>query len=601
MFKDLREFLAALEKSGELIRVKREVSPYIEISKLTDEQSKSADGGKALLFENVKGSRFPVATNIFGSFSRITMALGVRELDELADRVRKYTEMDPPKSLRQAASLVPRALQLAGFFPRAYGSRKPPCQEVVKTGEDVDLGELPVLQCWPLDAGPFITLPLVFTKSLVTGRRNVGMYRMQVFDRNTTGMHWHIHKDGSHYFNEYARAGETMPVAVAIGADPATTYAATAPLPRGIDEMILAGFIRKQPVRMTKCVTIDMEVPAHAEFVLEGYVKPGETRLEGPFGDHTGYYSLADQYPVFHVTAITHRKKPIYNATLVGPPPMEDCYLAKVTERLFLPMLQTVMPEIRDYWFPWEGVFHNIVIVAIDKEYPGHAYKVINGLWGQGQMSFCKAIVVVDSDVDPKDGRTVAGLFASMLDVESDVVITRGVLDVLDHSSPDPLFGGKIGIDLTRRVKGEAPLRRKSVPVDTNINMEEVKKTLQKRLDGFTDCREPLSCVLNGQNKLRNRVLFVNVDRHMSGREAASVLLSIRELETINIFVMFDRQVDLYDDSFVLWKLFNNVSPERDLVIEHGRVVIDACRKGPQDGHSRKWPDELTFDIRQAY
>ena len=459
-YKNLGEFLDRLESAGELKRIAEPVSPYLDISKYTDAESKSPGGGMGLLFTNVQGYKFPVATNIFGSDRRIRMALGVDHLDDLANRVREYIEFNPPSGFRDAIGALPMALDLARFPPRNFKGKKPPCQEVVWKGDEVDLSILPVLHCWPQDAGPFITLPLVITRSLVTGRRNVGMYRLQVFDRNTTGMHWHIHKDGSHYYNEYARAGKRMPVAVAIGADPATIYSATAPMPRGIDEMMLAGFIRKKPVRMAKCLTVDLQVPAEAEFVLEGYVDPGELRREGPFGDHTGYYSLADDYPVFHVTAVTHRKDPVYNATLVGRPPMEDCYLAKATERLFLPMLQTVFPEIKDYWFPWEGVFHNIVVVALEKEYPGHAQKIMSGLWGQGQMSFCKAIVVVDADIDPSDPAAVLRQLALRFDLSSDITVTKGVLDVLDHSSPVANFGNKIGLDLTARFPGEPPRNR---------------------------------------------------------------------------------------------------------------------------------------------
>jgi 4-hydroxy-3-polyprenylbenzoate decarboxylase len=365
-YNNLREFIDFLESKGELKRIRTEVSPYLEISKFTDQESKSPNGGKALLFEKVKGSSFPVVTNAFGSTHRICRALGVERLDQLGERVQEILDLTPPRNIRQFIDILYSAFNMTRFIPRKYNKPTPPCQEVVYTENDVDLSMLPVLHCWPKDGGPFLTLPLVFTRSLSTGKRNVGMYRMQIFDRNTTGMHWHIHKDGSHYYNEYCKAGKRMPVAVAIGADPATTYAATAPLPRGVDEMILAGFIRQRPVNLAKCLTVDLQVPAEAEFVLEGYVDPGETRLEGPFGDHTGYYSLVDQYPVFHVTALTHRKKAIYSATLVGRPPMEDCYLAKATERLFLPLLKSVFPEIKDYWFPWEGVFHNIVIVSIE-------------------------------------------------------------------------------------------------------------------------------------------------------------------------------------------------------------------------------------------
>ena len=372
--------------------------------------------------------------------------------------------MSPPKDLRDMLGMLTTAFSVSRFFPRKSRAKVPPCQQVVLKGDDINLFDLPILHCWPQDAGRFITLPLVITQSLSTGKRNVGMYRMQVFDRRTTGMHWHIHKDGSNYFNEYRKAGKRMPVAVAIGADPATIYAATAPMPRNVDEMILAGFIRNAPVAMARCLTCDLEVPAEAEFVLEGYVDPDELRREGPFGDHTGYYSLADDYPVFHVTAITHRKSPVYCATLVGRPPMEDCYLAKATERLFLPLLQTVFPEITDYWLPWEGVFHNIVIVSIKKEYPRHAQKVISGLWGQGQMSFCKAIIVVDETVDPKDPDQVMQRLVDNFDLTTDIMNAQGVLDVLDHSSPFANFGNKIGIDLTARISGE-PLRNPPLPV----------------------------------------------------------------------------------------------------------------------------------------
>ena len=596
MYRNLSDFLEALKRAGELKVVSQRVSSHLEISRITDRESKRPRGGKALFFERVSGSAFPVATNIFGSPRRICMALGVDHLDQLADRVREYIEFHPPRSLKEALNIVPMAIGLANFIPRRHRSGTPPCQEVVLKGDAVDLARLPVLHCWPQDAGPFITLPLVITRSLRTGKRNMGMYRMQIFDRNTTGMHWHIHKDGSHYFNEYTEAGKRMPVAVAIGADPATTYAATAPLPRGVDEILLAGFIRKRPVRMARCLTVDLEVPAEAEFILEGYVDPGELRREGPFGDHTGYYSLADDYPVFHVTAITHRKQPVYSATLVGPPPMEDCYLAKATERLFLPMLQAVMPEIRDYFFPWEGVFHNIVIVAIEKEYPGHAQKIMSGLWGQGQMSFCKAIMVVDGSVDPQDSEQVLRALVERLDVTTDLTVTRGVLDVLDHSSPHANFGNKIGIDLTARFAGEPPrnLPEARRPVPDPADPDAI---VSRALPGGIRCR-PLLAGRSSGLASANRVLAVTVEKtpERGGRAIAEAALAASELEPYAIIVLYDREIDLDNPSLMLWKLFNNVDPGRDLICRGHRVVIDACRKGPMDGHDRQWPDELTFD-----
>ena len=596
MYRNLRQFLKTLEDAGELRRIGKPVSPHLEISRYTDRESKSTGGGKALFFENVAGSWFPVVTNMFGSPRRICMALGVRDLDELGARIRTYTDAPPPENLKAALGLFPMAFAATKFFPRTTRSRTPPCQQVVRKGRDADLNGIPALHCWPKDAGRFITLPLVVTQSAITGRRNVGMYRMQVYDRQTTGMHWHVHKDGSHYFGEYATLNRRMPVAVAIGADPATVYAATAPMPRGIDEMILAGFIRRKPVPMARCVTVDLEVPAEAEFVLEGYVDPGERRREGPFGDHTGYYSLADDYPVFHLTALTHRKQPVYATTLVGRPPMEDCYLAKATERIFLPLLQTIMPEIRDYWFPWEGVFHNIVVVSIHKSYRGHAQKVTSGLWGQGQMSFCKAVVAVDGDTDPADRSQLVNLLVDRLDTASDLTLTTGVLDVLDHASPDATFGGKIGIDLTRRVPGEPPRHRAVLPeppADADLRMR-----VKQAVPATVDCRHLFRNAADGQRPA-NRVLAVSVKtpRGSAGRDLAKVLLAAENLRAFNIFLIFDADVDPADGSRMLWKLSNNVDPQRDLVLDGGRAAVDAGTKGPADGHFRQWPEELTFDV----
>ncbi|MEA3231257.1 MAG: menaquinone biosynthesis decarboxylase [Thermodesulfobacteriota bacterium] len=596
MVKNLRKFIDVLDEAGELTRVTKEVDPVLEISRLTDRESKKPQGGKALFFTHVRGSGFPVATNLFGSPGRIRMALNVDELDDLGHRVQQYIDLHPPRSFKDILGLIPLVTDVVKFFPRSFRSKCPPCQEVVYTHGDVDLGRLPVLKCWPKDAGRFITLPLVFTRSLSTGKRNVGMYRMQVFDKNTTGMHWHIHKDGAHYYDEYACAGRRMPVAVAIGADPATVYTATAPLPRGMDEMVLAGFIRRKPVRLAQCLTINLAVPAEAEFILEGYVQPGELRREGPFGDHTGYYSLADKYPVFHITALTHRQNPIYQTTLVGRPPMEDCYLAKATERLFLPMLRTVMPEIRDYYFPWEGVFHNIVVVSIDKAYAGHAQKVISGLWGQGQMSFCKAIVVVDADIDPQDPGQVLRTLIRRLDIRSDLAHTTGILDVLDHSSPSPNFGHKIGIDLTERVTGEPPRSEpKSLHCQPFSHLS--AESLKTSVDGIVALRELMTEQPNGPNqRIRLIAIAITKSDHRGGQAFAEEILNNGVLAPLDIVILFDASIDLYDESRLLWKLFNNVDPGRDLFVRNSQMVIDACNKGPMDGHHRQWPDELTFD-----
>jgi 4-hydroxy-3-polyprenylbenzoate decarboxylase len=581
---NLGEFISELEKAGELLRIGPPVSSDLEITHITDVMSKAPGGGKALLFENVRGSRFPVLTNAFGSERRICMALGTDSLDSLARRLDRFVRIRPPKSLRQLADLLPMGLDLMRFFPRR--TSKAACQEVIYRGDEIDLSMLPVLKCWPQDGGPFITLPVVITRSLETGRRNAGMYRLQVFDGNTTGMHWHIHKDGSHYFQEYRKARKRMPVAVAIGTDPAVTYAATAPLPRGIDEMILAGFIRRRPVRMARCVTVDLEVPAEAEFVLEGYVDPEELRLEGPFGDHTGYYSLVGDYPVFHLTALTHRRNPVYAATIVGRPPMEDCWLAKATERIFLPLLGAIHPEVRDFWMPWEGVFHNIVVMAIDKEYPGHARRIMSAVWGQGQMSFSKAVVLVDGSVDLKDPPGVFETILNEVDIDSDIYITEGVLDVLDHSAPAPLFGAKIGIDATsRRPDEKQRLKAPAGPIPAGGIIEKCIRDTSSLLTAF-------HCPALDT---RNRLLLLNFAKNgrTPGRTLSEKLLRKRALKAFSILVLLDSGIDLRDYSLVLWKVFNNVDPKRDIVKQGSRMAVDATRKGTEDGHNRPWPDDI--------
>ena len=448
-YKDLREFIADLESKGLLKRITQEVDAYLEITEITDRVSKM-EGARnvALLFENVKGYDMPVLMNAFGSYERMAMALGVEKLDDIADEIREIMKI-PYLSLQNKmniVSLIPLAKKAINF-PKYV--KNAPCQEVVM--DEPNLDKLPILTCWPKDGGPFVTLPLVFTKNPKTGKRNVGMYRLQKYDSRTTGMHWHIHKNGAENFRDTkAAGGERIEAAVAIGTDPVLTYAATAPLPRDIDEMVFAGFLRHKSVEMVKCKTVDMEVPAHAEIILEGYVRTDEARREGPFGDHTGYYSLADDYPVFHITCITHRKNPIYFATVVGRPPMEDCYLAKATERIFLPLLQQMLPEIVDVNMPMEGVFHDCVIVSIKKAFPMHARKVMHAFWGMGQMMNVKMIIVVDAHVDVQDLKEVWWRVYNNIDAKHDLEIVEGPLDVLDHSSPMAKWGAKLGIDATK-------------------------------------------------------------------------------------------------------------------------------------------------------
>jgi len=455
-YRNIGEFLRALEEDGDLVRVSAPVSPRLEISEIADRAVKG--GGPALLFENVQGSKFPVAINTFASRERMRKALGIATWEEWDERLDFFLDPKPPEGLLDKIRAIPRVTELAAVFPKTV--RTAPSQEVVATGDAVDLGELPVLTCWPQDAGPFITLPLVITKDPSSGKTNVGMYRMQVYDRATTGMHWQKHKDGAGQARGYEREGRRMEVAVAIGCDPATVFSAIAPLPPGVSELLFAGFLRGEGVPLVRAKTVDLLVPAEAEFVLEGYVDPSERRREGPFGDHTGFYSLDDDFPVFHVTAITRRERPVYMTTIVGRPPMEDGFMGEAVERLFLPLVKKTIPEIRDMYLPVEGIFHNLAIVAIDKRYPGHARKTMHAIWGMGQLMFTKTIVVVDADVDVRGGGQLLWRVLTAIDPERDVEIVHGPVDELDFASRLPCYGSKLGVDATRKWKEEGFGRR---------------------------------------------------------------------------------------------------------------------------------------------
>ena len=451
MYRDLNDFLSALDAQGLLTRVRDEVSPDLEIGAVTDRACKSTGGGPALLFERPTGHSIPVATNVFGSMERVCMALGVRSLDDLANEITELIEPNAPAGLMDALKLLPAVGRLRDLVPKVV--RSGACQEVVR--RDGTLDELPILRCWPDDGGRYITFPLVITKDPETGVRNVGTYRMQVFDGRTTGMHWQRHKGGAQHHRVAERLGQRLAVAVALSSDPVLAYAGTAPVPEGLDELMFAGLLSHRRVELVKCVTVDLEVPASAQIVLEGYVEPGTRRREGPFGDHTGFYSLADDFPVFHLECITHRRQPIYLTTIVGIPPMEDYYLGKASERIFLPLIRKTVPEIVDMNFPAEGIFHNLVIVSIDKRYPGHARKIMNAFWGLGQLMFSKVIVVVDKDVDVQNQREVAWIVGTHIDPERDIQFTRGPVDDLENASPMPALGSKMGIDATRKWASE--------------------------------------------------------------------------------------------------------------------------------------------------
>lgn len=448
--KSLRDWIALLEREGELVRIDAPVDPHLEITEITDRVTKA--GGPALLFTNVVGSSMPVLINQFGSAKRMNMAFGAESLDEVGARIETLLELQPPQGLLEKMKALGKLRDLASFSAKTV--RDAPCQEVWIDEPDLDM--LPILTCWPDDGGPFITLPLVFSRDPVTGARNCGMYRIQKVDRRTAMMHWQIHKDGTAHL---ADSDGRVPVAVAIGTHPATTYAATAPLPPGLDEMMLAGFLRNKSVEMVRCRTVDLEVPAESEIVIEGYVDAADIRPEGPFGDHTGFYTPVDDYPTFHITGMSMRRDPIYSTIVVGPPPMEDFYLGKATERVFLPIIKMMLADLVDYNLPLEGTFHNCALVSVRKRYPGHAKKLMSAIWGLGMLSLTRCIVVVDHDVDVQDVSAVAFHAFSNVDPGRDMLVVDGPVDALDHAAPYFAYGSKVGFDATRKWEGEGVVR----------------------------------------------------------------------------------------------------------------------------------------------
>jgi 4-hydroxy-3-polyprenylbenzoate decarboxylase len=474
-YKDLREFVKRLEAAGELKRISAEIDPVLEVTEITQRVTRA--GGPALLFERPKGSRTPLLINLLGSERRINLALESESLDAVASRIRGFLDFQAPQGLLDKIKMLPKLAELGSFFPKTV--KKAPCKEVVRR-DGFSLLEFPILQCWPKDAGRFITWPLVITRNPETGKRNVGVYRMQVFDEKTTGMHWQTQKHGAEHFRR-ARAENRdgrIDVAVAIGADPVTCLAGILPIPPDLDEMMFAGFLRREPVEMVACETCPLEVPAQAEIVLEGYVDLSEMRVEGPFGDHTGFYSLEGEYPVFHVTCVTHRHDPLYLTTIVGPPPQEDFYMGHAVERIFLPVMKMQYPEIVDIAMPAEGIFHNLMIVAIRKSYPGHARKIMNAIWSLGQAMLTKVVVVVDHDVNVQNWHEVTWKALCAIDPQRDVQFVLGPVDTLDHAARRQDFGSKMGIDATRKWASEGFDR----PWPDEITMNEVTK---RRVNAF--------------------------------------------------------------------------------------------------------------------
>ncbi len=591
-FKDIQAFMKVLESKGQLKRITAEVDSDLEITEITDRVSKEV--GPALLFENVKGSKYPVLINAMGSYERMSLALGVDKLEEVEEDIANLINMQNYMKIPNLIKSIPRLTRLLAVLPWRLPI-KGACQEVIE--HNPDLSTIPVLKCWPDDGGKFITLPLVMTKDPDTGVQNTGMYRMQIYDRNTTGMHWHWHKDGREIYDKYRKLGGKMPVSVAIGCDPAITFSAIAPLPKMIDEMMFAGYLRKWPVKMVKSITNDIYVPADAEFVLEGYVDVNEPlRLEGPFGDHTGYYSLADMYPVFHVKCITHKKKAVYPTTIVGRPPMEDCYMSKATERAFLPLLKMIYPEIVDYSLPFEGVFHNCVIVSIKKRFPGHGKKVMNSLWGMGQMMYAKMIIVVDETINPHDIEAVTKQVFESLDMKRDLVFSEGPLDALDHAAANDHYGYRLGVDATKKFKSEGNDIRWNCQVKSSVGLDKYLENHEK----ISSFNFPISGVMQGA-----LIVSINKSEPNDAKQLIKELWKHEEMKYNKFLIVVDKDVDANDISTVAWKVFNNIDAKRDLLIEEvnfdnencfgHRLGIDATKKLKEEGHNREWPDDIVM------
>lgn len=605
-YKSLKHFVDELDRAGELVRVKMFVDPHLEMTEVIDRLSKN--NGPAVLFEDT-GTDFPLLINAFGSRKRICMALGVTNLDQVSAEIEQLfkTLMKPKDSIIEKLMMLPKLSQMASWMPKVKAG-KGECQEVVMTKPDIT--RLPVMTCWPADGGPFLTLPVINTKDPSTGIRNVGMYRMQVFSPTLTGMHWHKHKVSAKHFNEYKKLKMRMPVAVALGGDPVYTYAATAPLPENVDEYMLAGFLRKRQVELVKCLTNEMEVPADADIIIEGYVDPEEEYiLEGPFGDHTGYYSLADYYPKFHITCITHKKQAIYPSTIVGIPPQEDAWLGKATERIFLaPIKMTLVPEIVDMELPVEGVFHNLTIVKIRKEYPGQAQKVTNAMWGAGQMMFNKMLVVVDEDINIQDYAAVARAIGENVDPQLDIFFTQGPMDVLDHSCSRLAFGGKMCIDATRKLKEEQRTLQSGI-----IRSALIDSTSDDITTWSAALKESIRLlypeIVNMNTALLAigiSVVFIAVKKNRKNhlRELSEKLFRETAMKEVKFIIYVESTVDVHDLPSVVWRWSNNLDPKRDSFIipaldEHliSHIAFDGTRKTKQyDGFDREWPNIICMD-----
>ena len=598
-FKNLQQFIDLLEKEGELVRIKEYVDPVLEIAEITDRISKTKGGGKALLFENT-GYDFPVLMNGYGSEKRMCLALGVSNLDDIAKEIEALFQLlsAPKENIFDKLNMLPKLGQFASWMPKVK-SGKGECQQVIIT-ENPDITKIPVITCWPKDGGPFVTLPIIHTKDPNSLIRNVGMYRMQVFGPQLTGMHWHKHKVSAKHFNEYKKLGKRMPVAVALGGDPVYAYAATAPLPENVDEYMLAGFLRKKNVSLVRCITQpEIEVPSDADFIIEGFVDPTDDLIwEGPFGDHTGYYSLPDWYPRFHITAITHKKNPIYPATIVGIPPQEDAWLGKATERIFLaPMKMTMVPEIVNMEMPVEGVFHNLVIAQIKKEYAGQGQKVMNAMWGAGQMMFNKILVLVDEGIDITDYENLARYVLKNCNPATDIHFSQGPMDVLDHSCSKLGFGGKMCLDGTTKYDEEEQdhygWNRSKSSIDEKMVMQQ-----------YPEIKGINTTLLSKDIS----AIFISVEKDRVGhiRQLHESLCQNEWMECVKMVLYVEHTIDVQDLTVTLWRFCNNLDPRRDqLLVERpianqktfACIGLDGTRKTKEhDNFLRDWPNVIVAD-----
>ena len=597
-WKNQQQFIEALENAGELLRIKTFVDPKLEIAEITDRISKSGNGGKALLFENT-GYEFPVLMNAYGSEKRMSMALGVEQLDDVAREIESLFHLlsSPKEGILDKLKLLPKLGQFASWMPKVKKGRGE-CQEVVM--ENPDITKLPVITCWPKDGGPFVTLPVIHTKDPNTNSRNVGMYRMQVFGPALTGMHWHKHKVSAKHFTEYKKLNQKMPVAVALGGDPVYAYAATAPLPENVDEYMLAGFLRKKKVELVKCISQpEVEVPADADFIIEGYVDPNDELIwEGPFGDHTGYYSLPDWYPKFHITAITHKKNAVYPATIVGIPPQEDAWLGKATERIFLaPIKMTMVPEITDMDMPIEGVFHNLVITKIKKDYAGQGQKVMNAMWGAGQMMFNKILVLADEGVKIQDYESLAKYVFKNLNPATDIYFSTGPMDVLDHSCSKLGFGGKMCIDGTAKMEEEMDDN-----YEAGVLSQEPAAIAVNLKNRFPEIRSVNVSLLEKEIP----VLIIAVEKNRAGhiKQLHEQVAPMPEVQGLKMILYVEHTVDANDLPTALWRFCNNLDPKRDFHLYKNAVNrytacmgLDGTRKTKEyDNFHRDWPNIIVAD-----